>query len=108
MTNELNALVVLYQYDAAGRIATKTLGNGMSTTYQYDPAGQLLALTNALADGTLVSFFNYTYDSRGRRTSMASLDGRWTYQYDDIGQLTHAVLASGRDGHPRPGPDLRL
>ncbi len=104
LTNELNALVVLYQYDAAGRIAAKTLGNGMSATYAYDPAGQLLALTNALADGTLVSFFNYTYDSRGQRTSVASLDGRWTYQYDDLGQLTHAVLASAASDIP--GQDL--
>ncbi len=94
MTNELNSLVVLYRYDAAGRIATKTVGNGMLTTYQYDPAGQILTLTNALTDGTLLSFFNYSYDTRGRRASMASVDGDWTYSYDDLGQLVHAVFAS--------------
>ena len=94
MTNELSDLVVLYQYDPTGRIATKTLGNGMFTTYQYDSVGWLLNMTNALANGTLLSYFNYTYDSRGRRTSMTSFDGQWTYTYDDVGQLTHAVLAS--------------
>jgi len=85
---------VLYQYDAAGHIATKAVGNGLLTTYRYDPAEQILNLTNALANGTVISWFNYTYDSRGRRTTMSTLDGNWTYTYDDIGQLTHAVFAS--------------
>ena len=100
MTNELDALVVLYEYDPTGRIATKTLGNGMFTTYQYDPTGQLLGLTNALTNGTVLSYFNYAYDSRGRRTSMASLDGQWTYSYDDIGQLTHAVFSTATTNIP--------
>lgn len=65
MTNELNALVVQYQYDPTGRIATKTLGSGLFNTYQYDPAGQLLSLTNALANGTVLSSFNYTYNEPG-------------------------------------------
>ena len=94
MTNELNTLVVAYQYDAAGRVALKTLGNGMFTTYQYDPAGHLLDMTNFLANSTVISRFNYTYDSRGRRVTMGTLDGNWTYTYDDIGQLTHAVYAA--------------
>jgi RHS repeat-associated protein/uncharacterized repeat protein (TIGR01451 family) len=94
MTNELNALVVLYQYDPAGRVAVKTLGSSLFATYQYDPAGQLLNLTNSLANGTVLSRFNYTYDSRGRRTTMSTLDGNWTYTYDDIGQLVHAVYAA--------------
>ena len=100
MTNELNALVVLYHYDPAGRIFAKTLGNGMFTTYQHDPAGQLLNLTNALPNQTVLSYFNYTYDSRGRRKSMESLDGQWTYTYDDIGQLTHAVFATATTNIP--------
>ncbi len=94
LTNEQNALVVLYQYDPVGRVATKTLGNGMFTRYEYTPAGQVLGLSNFLSDSTLISFFNYTYDSRGRRTTMNSADGNWTHSYDDIGQLTHAVFAS--------------
>ncbi len=94
MTNELNALVVQYQYDPDGRVATKTLGNGMFTTYQYDPAGELLSKTNALPNGAVLSSFKYAYDSRGRRTSMNSLDGQWAYTYDDIGQLTHAVFVT--------------
>ena len=51
-------------------------------------------MTNALANGTLISRFNYTYDSRGRRRTMGTQDGNWTYDYDDIGQLTHAVYVA--------------
>ena len=100
MTNELNALVVLYQYDAAGRIVRKTIGNGMFTTYQNDPAGQPLNLTNFLADSTVLSRFNFTYDSRGRRTTMGTVDGNWTYAYDDLGQLTRAVYAAATTNIP--------
>jgi YD repeat-containing protein len=94
ITDESSAQVVLYEYDAAGRIARKTLGNGVYTTYDYDAAGQLLHLVNHKADATVLSRFDYSYDSRGRRISMGTLDGAWTYSYDDIGQLTHAVFAS--------------
>ena len=104
-----------HQYDPAGRIAVKRLDNGLFTTYQYDSAGQLLALTNALAPyvqprgplaiATVLSSFNYTYDSRGRRISMDTLDGGWSYEYDDLGQLTHAVLAS--TAADIPNQDLR-
>jgi len=94
MTDETNATVVEYVYDAAGRVSRKTLGNGTYTTYTYDSAGQLLELDNHVADTSVLSFFHYTYDTRGRRTAMETHYGTWTYTYDDIGQLTHAVLAS--------------
>jgi len=94
VTNELGQLIVHYEYDAADRLALKTLGNGMVATYGYDAAGQLLTLTNRLADGTPISWFNYAYDTRGRRTAMATHYGAWAYDYDDLGQLTHAVLVS--------------
>ncbi|QKS29606.1 MAG: tandem-95 repeat protein [Candidatus Accumulibacter similis] len=100
ITDESSVQVVLYQYDAAGRIALKTLGNGVYTTYDYDAAGQLLHLVNHKSDATLLSRFDYSYDSRGRRISMGTLDGAWTYSYDDIGQLTHAVFASTNPAIP--------
>jgi RHS repeat-associated protein len=93
LTNESSIEVVHYNYDAAGRISRKTLGNGVYTTYEYDAAGQLLHVVNYNADGSVLSRFDYTYDSRGRRLSMNTSYGLWTYEYDDLGQLTHAVLA---------------
>ena len=94
ITDESGSQVMHYDYDAAGRLSRKTLGNGVYTTYEYDAASQLLHLVNYAPDGSVVSRFDYTYDSRGRRTSMATSYGTWTYEYDDMGQLTHAVLAS--------------
>ncbi len=94
ITNSDNARVVFYEYDAAGRPARKTLANGVYTAYAYDAAGRTLTLTNSMPNGSVVSFFNYTYDERGRRIGMATIDGQWAHEYDDLGQLTHAVLIS--------------
>lgn len=94
ITNSDNIRIVLYDYDLAGRMALKTLGNGVFTTYTYDTANRLEKLTNALANGLILSFFNYGYDNRGRRTTMSTHYGTWTFGYDDLGQLTNAVLVS--------------
>jgi RHS repeat-associated protein len=94
LTDERSSEIVHYRYDVAGRLTRKTLGNGVYTTYQYDAAGQILYLINYKPDGLVLSHFDYNYDSRGRRVSMNTNDGRWTYEYDDIGQLIHAVLDS--------------
>ena len=98
ITNESATDIVRYYYDAAGRLERKVLGNGVYTTYDYDGTGQLTSLTNFNPDYTVLSQFDYTYDSRGRRTSMTKTYGSgildWTYEYDDAGQLIHAVLDS--------------
>ena len=94
MTNSTTTRIVLYEYDAAGRLGQKTLANGVYTTYSYDLAGRLATLTNSLATHSVLSFFSYAYDERGRRTQAATHIGVWVYEYDDLSQLTHAVLAS--------------
>jgi len=94
MTDERGSNVVQYTYDVTGRVSRKAVGNGTYTTYAYDLAGQLLGLTNYAAGDSVLSFFRYTFDSRGRRTSMETDYGTWSYDYDDLGQLTRAVLAS--------------
>jgi RHS repeat-associated protein len=100
MTDESGAEVVHYSYDATGRLTRKTLGNGVYTTYEYDAAGQVLHLVNFNAGSSVLSQFDYTYDNRGRRTSMDTLDGKWIYEYDDLGQLTHAVFDSANPEIP--------
>ena len=116
--------VVKYRYDAAGRIAELTDGVGRSacslhlrlswagsvredngnvtfTTYEFDDAGQLTSLVNHLADGSVSSRFDYTYDALGRRTSVTTLEGLTTFGYDAIGQLT-LVIAPGQPDDPVP------
>lgn len=106
LTDERGSNIVVYAYDTAGRMALKTLGNGVYTTYTYDPAGQLLDLFNHKPDGSVLSRFQYTYDSRGRRATMTttygagdprtSLAGLWRYDYDDTGQLIGWTAPWGR------------
>ena len=85
---------VHYTYDSRRRLSVKTLGNGVSTTYAYDLAGRLSHLVNYASDDTVLSRFDYAYDSRGRRTGMSILDGNWVYTYDKVGQLTDATFTS--------------
>jgi RHS repeat-associated protein len=94
LTDATNGEIIQYYYDAAGRLNGKLTANGNYCTNIFDDAGQLLHLINCKNDGTVNSRFDYTYDSRGRRKTMQTLDGNWTYGYDDLGQLTNAVFAS--------------
>jgi RHS repeat-associated protein len=89
-----NNVLAEYLYDAVGRLARQNRGNGGYSTYEYDAAGQALHLVNYAPGGAVSTRFDYTYDSRGRRTGMTTVDGEWTYDYDGTGQLTHAVFAS--------------
>ncbi len=98
ITNSDHTRLVLYEYDPAGRLARKTLGNGVYSTFHYDRAGRLLSLTNAQPNHAVLSFFRYTYDTRGRRTRMATHYGTWDYGYDDLGQLSNAVLSATQPG----------
>lgn len=86
--------IVAYGYDSTGRVARKDLGNGTYTTYAYDASGNLLHLINYAGTGGVESQFDYTYDAAGRASTMATVNGLWTYDYDAGGELTHAVFAS--------------
>jgi RHS repeat-associated protein len=96
IADETVSEIVHYYYDAAGRLERKDLGNGVYTTYAYDEARRLTDLVNYAPDHFVLSSFVYTYDSRGRRTSMTTLDGLWEYEYDDLGQLTAWTAPSSR------------
>ncbi len=96
LTDSAGATLVRYHYDTGGNLARKVLGNGVETTYAYDASGRTLSLVNRAPDGSILSRFSYTYDRRGLRTSMTTLDGRWDYAYDDNGQLTGYTTPDGR------------
>ena len=86
--------IVHYTYDSASQLTRKENGNGTYTTYESDNAGQLLHLVNRAPDNSVQSRFDYTYDARGQRITMGTVDGDWAYSYDATGQLTHAVFHS--------------
>jgi RHS repeat-associated protein len=100
LTDRSDGLIVTYTYDAAGRLSRKDNGNGTYTTYAYDANGNVLHLINFAPNTTVNSRFDYTYDPLGRRTTMTTLDGSWTYAYDGTGQLTRAIFASTNPAIP--------
>ncbi len=79
--------LIAYQYDAVGRLAREDRGNGTSTTYEYDSAGQVVHLIHYAPNGSIQSRFDYNYDERGNRISMATLSGTTSYEYDVLGQM---------------------
>ncbi len=91
----LSALVS-YEYDGSGRLTRELRANGTQTGYTYDPAGQLLQLVNYAPDGGIQSRFDYTYDMNGNRTSMTTLEGTTSYQYDALRQLVGITYPGGR------------
>jgi RHS repeat-associated protein len=94
LTNGNGDLIVAYRYDSVGRLVREDNGNGTYTTYTYDLAGQLTSIFNYAPDNSVNSRFVYDYDDLGQQTEVVTLDGTWTYSYDAIGQLTGAVFAS--------------
>ena len=88
--------IVTYAYNDSGRPERETKGNGSYTTYAYDAAGQLTSLVNFAPDDSVQSRFDYTYDTTGNRTSMTTLAGTTTYEYDLIGQVTGVTFPTGR------------
>jgi RHS repeat-associated protein len=112
MTDETSAEIVRYIYDASGRLQRKNLGNGVYTLYEYDAASQPTSLINYKPDSSVLSQFVYTYDTRGRRTSMTAnygigdprTSGRWDYSYDAVGQLTAWTGPDGRHVEYRYDP----
>ena len=90
-----NQLLIVYTYDAASRLSREDRGNSTATTYDYDSAGQVLHLVHYGPDGKVQSRFDYTYDALGNRTSMTTLEGKTTYDYDALEQLVGVTYPDG-------------
>ena len=69
------------------------MGNGTYTTYAYDADGRILDLINYAPDGTVLSRFDYTYDSRGREYDDDHAPG-------DVDITPTTIWASSRAGRP--------
>jgi RHS repeat-associated protein len=100
LTNGTGANIDTYSYNALGQLIREDKGNGTYTTYQYDPDGNILHLINYASGGSVNSRFDYNYNALNQVATMATLDGTWTYTYDTIGQLLHAIFASTNPSIP--------
>jgi len=90
--SESGQMVASYAYDSLSRITRRDLKNGTYSTYNYDSASQLLELINSKSTAEVISSFGYTYDSRGNRVTMTTLQGTTQYTYDAISQLIGVTL----------------
>ena len=75
-----------YTYYLNGNIRTQNevLPTVVNHTYTYDGMGRL---TNETVSGDYTRNDTYTYDKRGNRLSLVSLDGTTTYTYNKNNQL---------------------
>ncbi len=84
-----------YRYDARGRLASRTYGDGITGVYAYDAFGHQTRLD--LSGGPLVSPLSlvYDWDAAGQMTSRQWNGETQVYSYDASGQLlTVATPAS--------------
>jgi YD repeat-containing protein len=90
-----------YNYDAQGNVLSCTRPDATSSTYAYDVLNRLTRLVNKRGD-TVLSSFDYTYDSEGRIVTESVFQlpaedtarpGRVTraYAYDAAGRLESCV-----------------
>ncbi len=79
-----------YTYFLDGLTRTVAYPNGVVATSNYDNADRLISLNNANG-GTLVSSYNYIYDTRGNRIRQQETNGgapeTTLYTYDDLNRL---------------------
>src|SRR4029077_17921858 len=72
-----------YTYTAAGRLATRVWARGITTTYSYNAAGDLSASSYSDSPPAV----NYSFDRRGRQTSIVQGSITTSRSYDNAGNL---------------------
>ena len=87
--------VILREYDAAGRLLSETLPNGLETTYTYDDTGHLLSKTDNAGRE-----WHYRVDANGNVTEekIRLSEDNWavtTLEWDENGRLLRYVNGAG-------------
>ncbi len=78
-------------YNAFGGHTSASLGNAVNESLGYDPRGRLQSL-NALKDTTTVYSFSLGYAGNSNvLTANDSVNGNWTYGYDEFNRLIRAT-----------------
>ena len=82
-----------YTFDPAGDLATKTYGNGVTSSYSYDADSRLTGL-QATKGGTTLQSYSQAYDANGNVTSITEPAGTDSYSYDALNRETSENLAA--------------
>ncbi|MHB1361440.1 MAG: DUF6531 domain-containing protein [Thermoleophilia bacterium] len=82
-----------YTFDPARNLATKSYGNGISTSYSYDADNRLTSM-QATKGGQSLESFSQAYDANSNVTSLTEPAGTDSYTYDSLNRLTNENLAA--------------
>ncbi|MCL9799476.1 type IV secretion protein Rhs, partial [Pseudomonas sp. AKS31] len=98
-----SCLVTAYERDAAGRLLTKTLPDGIKVSYQYDRLGRLIGVDDGQQHPLA-----FEYDRQDRLITEHQGWGTLRYRYDACGQLKRMRLpdSSVLDYHHAKGGAL--
>jgi RHS repeat-associated protein len=84
-----------------GRLATLTLGNGVTSTLTYDPARRWMSTTVTEMAGRTVHAASYTHDSAGRITFLEEQNANRSelgFTYDELGRLVDVTSSDPSRG----------
>jgi RHS repeat-associated protein len=84
-------LYTVNQYNPLGEVTQATFGNGIVRNATYDNRGRITSQT----DGSLYSFSLGLAPNSDVLTGNDSVNGNWTYSYDDFNRLGTSTQASG-------------
>jgi RHS repeat-associated protein len=102
-----NPPIVTYNYDDANRVVTRTYRNGTSATCEYDADDRMISLVHSNVT-SLITGFDYAYDSEGNRVYEERLDQALdsrTYTYDALNRVTNFDVGT-LSGPTIPSPTL--
>jgi len=80
-----------YSNNVGGKIVRRTWARGITADYTYNNAGEMTAMNYSDATPDL----SYTYDRRGRRTSVTQGTNLVNIAYNDVGQVASEANVGG-------------
>ncbi|MGN0106659.1 MAG: RHS repeat-associated core domain-containing protein, partial [Hominilimicola sp.] len=89
-----DGILVQYEYNTDGTRRKQTNANGTYTVYSYS-GGKVIKIVNYSSDNSVISSYEYAYNSEGYISSVTSENTVESYTYDEIGQLTEVTSSNG-------------
>ncbi len=93
-TIDVRGNAVTYTYNPDGSVATATDATGIVTSYTYDDRGRTTSVSAANADGAVLSTVNYTYDAFDQLTKIENNGVNYYFTYQKCGRLLSVAVGT--------------